>query len=274
MRAYEDTDEVRLEVDDGIATITLNRPSKLNCASLGLLQQLTAYLYRIEGRDDVNAVIITGAGSGFCSGFDLSEVPLDEGQQAVHEHFRITALYWHTMIPAIVRLPRPVIAAVNGVAAGGGLGITVACDMAFAAPGATFTPAFFPRGFGPGPDSGTSYHLPKIVGLRKAIEWMYTDETIDAETAADWDVVNRVIREGDLVAETRAVAEQLAENPNVMHAWTKRNMHQSYYSEIETQTEWEQQAVMDSVYTDQFWEMLGAFLEEGESATPVEMPPR
>lgn len=269
-----ETDAITLTVDDSIAQITLNRPEQLNSASVPMLRGFIEHLHSVEGRDDVDAVVVTGTGTGFCAGFDLTALPIEGGQQAVHEHVRTAAMYWHTMIPALVRLNKPTLSAVNGVAAGGGLGIAVATDMAFASPDATFTPAFFPRAFGPGPDSGTTYHLPKILGLRKAMEWMYTNETLDAETADDWDIVNRVVRGGDVLEETRAVAAQLAENPNVMHHWTKRNMHMSYYSEIETQCEREQQAVMESVYTDQFWEMVTAFLEDGETPDPVEMPPR
>lgn len=156
-------DVVDFEVTDSIATITLNRPDKLNSASVELLYTVTERLYEIKARDDIGAVILTGAGEAFCSGFDLLEIPLDDGQQAVHEHFRRAALYWHDMIPAIVRLNKPVVAAVNGRAVGGGLGMTLASDIAFAAESANFTPAFM--AFGVGPDSTTTYHLPRIMGF-------------------------------------------------------------------------------------------------------------
>jgi 2-(1,2-epoxy-1,2-dihydrophenyl)acetyl-CoA isomerase len=266
-------DVVDFEVRDAVATIRFNRPDRLNAASVELLYTVTKHLYEVEARDDVGAVVITGAGEAFCSGFDLSEIPLDAGQQAVHEHFRRAALYWHDMIPAIVRLNKPVIAAVNGRAIGGGLGTTLACDMAFAGHSATFTPAFM--AFGVGPDSTTTYHLPRIMGLRKAMEWIYTNETVDAEQAAAWDVVNRVLDDGDLLDAAYDVAEQLAAGPTKLYARTKHNMHMSFTESLETQTEWERQGVLEGTYMDHFWESTRAFQETGDPNTAaVSLPER
>lgn len=266
-------DVVDFDVDGGVATITLNRPQSLNSASVELLYTVTEHLYDIEARDDIGAVILTGKGDAFCSGFDLSEIPLDEGQEAVHRHFRRAALYWHDMIPAIVRVDKPVIAAVNGVAVGGGLGMALASDMAFAAPSATFTPAFM--AFGVGPDSGTTYHLPRILGLRKAMEWIYTNETVDAETANEWDVVNRVVPEDDLMDEVRDVADQMAAGPTKLYARTKHNMHMSFTESLETQTEWERQGVLEGTYMDHFWESTEGFQSEGDPNThSIDLPER
>lgn len=264
-------DPVTLEVQDEIATITFDRPETLNSPDTDALDRLLRHLYSIEGRDDVSAVIITGAGEkAFCAGFDLKEIPLDEGQQAVHEHFRISALYWHSVLPAIVRIKKPVLAAVNGIAVGGGLGTVLACDMAFASPDATFTPGFL--GLGAGPDSGTTYHLPRILGLRRAIEWIWTNETIDAERAAEWDVVNRVV-DDDVLSETREIAQQLVEGPTRLFAWTKLNMHRSFTENFETQTEWERQGVVDTIRTDYFWESMRGFMEEGEgNVKTIDLP--
>lgn len=268
----EASDEVvRFEVDDGVATLTLNRPESLNSASVQLLYTLTDRLFEIEARDDVGAVVLTGAGDAFCAGFDLSEIPLEDGQEAVHRHFRRAALYWHDMLPAIVRLNKPVIAAVNGTAIGGGLGMALSSDMAFASPAATFMPAFMAVGVGP--DSTTTYHLPRILGLRKAIEWIYTNERIDADTAEEWDVVNRVVRDGDVYDAALDVARQLAEGPTVLYARTKHNMHMSFTESLETQTEWEKQGVLEGTYTEHFWESNRAFQEGGEPNTArIELP--
>lgn len=263
---------VETTIDGGIATLTVNRPDVLNCASLETLDQLLRRLHSVEGRPDVDVVVLTGAGNeAFSAGFDLKEIPIHDGQQAVHEHFRQAALYWHEVIPAIARIKLPVLSAVNGIAVGGGMGMALASDMAFATPDATFTPAFVP--LGSGPNSGTTYHLPRILGLRKAIEWIWTNETIDAETAADWNIVNRVVHEDSVLDATLDVARQLTEGPSAVFAWSKLNMHRSFAENMETQLEWEKQCVIDTIHTEDFWESTKSFIEEGEgNIASIDLP--
>lgn len=149
--------------------------------------------------------------------------------------------------------------------------MALSSDMAFASPDATFMPAFM--AFGVGPDSTTTYHLPRIMGLRKAMQWIYTNERIDAETAAEWDVVNSVVHEGDVYDEAMEVARQLNAGPTSLYARTKHNMHMSFTESLETQTEWERQGVLEGTYTDHFWESTRAFQESGDPNTAsIDMP--
>jgi enoyl-CoA hydratase/carnithine racemase len=259
---------IQLDVQSGIATITFDRPNQLNASSQQLLRETLDALYSLERRDDVGVIVVTGKGRGFNSGFDLKEVPLGEGDtKGIHDHFRITALYWHAMIHMLSRIKKPTLAAVNGKVAGGGLGIVLACDLAISVDSATFVPAWMSIGIGN--DTGTSYALPRVVGFRRAMEWLVTNRTLDAAEARDWGVVNRIYPEASFPQAVAQVAADLAAAPTHLVAMVKDRLHSGWNQSLEECTEYEVQNVISSVTHPHFQQCLKQFVAKTRRSDTV-----
>ena len=259
---------IQLDVDAGVATITFDRPSQRNASSQQLLRETRDALYRIERHDEVGAIVVTGKGRGFNSGFDLKEVPLGPGDtKAIHDHFRITALYWHAMIHMLTRIKKPTLAAVNGKVAGGGLGIVLACDIAIAVESATFVPAWMSIGIGN--DTGTSYALPRVVGFRRAMEWLLSNRTLDASEALDWGLVNRVCPEATFAKAVAETAADLAAGPTHLMAMVKERLHSGWNQSLEECTEHEVQNVIASVTHPHFQQCLKQFVDKARRSDTV-----
>ena len=187
-KAYESID---YQVRDAVATIAFNLPQYANALNLKGVQETLDALYQAEADSNVGAVVLTGRGKAFCSGFNLKEIPAGElDVKKMSAHFRVLAMWWHQVLHLITRIPKPVLAAVNGVAAGSGLGMTLCSDMAVCTESARFLPAWHTIGLAN--DATTSYSLVKIVGFRRAMEWMMTNRTVDAREALEMNLVNRV----------------------------------------------------------------------------------
>ena len=247
MSAPSRTEPGRIDFDlrDGVGTITINRPDKLNACTREMLRTWTERLYECEGNPAVKAVVITGAGKGFTAGFDLGEVPVDRGTEAIRDHFRNTSLYWHSVISAIVRIEKPVLAAVNGPAVGGGIGLVLAADLAIASTQASFTPAWFSIGICI--DTATSCHLVPYIGMRRATEWIYTNRTLSAAEALDWGLLNRVYPPGEYEKEVDRVARELAAGPTLLYGLAKSLFHRGRTESLETECEFEREGVLKSV---------------------------
>ena len=187
---------IEYKLADGVATITFNAPRFNNALGLKGLQEFLDALHRAEADDAVGAVVVTGRGKAFCAGFNLKEMPVkDLDIEKIAAHFRVLAMWWHQILHLFTRMPKPILAAVNGVAAGSGLGMTLCADMAVCKDTASFFPAWHTIGIAN--DATTSYSLAKIVGFRHAMEWMMTNRTINANEALEWNVVNRVYDEAN-----------------------------------------------------------------------------
>lgn len=254
----ETTGRIELEVEDGIGKITINRPHKLNACTKEMLRAWTERLYECEGSRAVKAVVITGAGKAFTAGFDLGEVPLERGTEAIRDHFRNTSLYWHSVISAIVRIDKPVLAAVNGPAVGGGIGLVLAADLAIASTEASFTPAWFSIGICI--DTATSCHLVPYIGMRRATEWIYTNRTLSASEALQWHLLNRVYPPGEYEKEVDRVARELAAGPTHLYGLAKALFHRGRTETLETECEFEREGVLRSVTDPAFASRLGMFL--------------
>lgn len=207
--AYE---TILYEMDGSVLTITLNRPDKLNSATDQMLNEL-ADAFKQVGRDaSVRAVILTGAGRGFCAGQDLASVQERQaqgGEISFGEHLRHS---WNVVITRISQLEKPVIAAINGVAAGAGMGLILACDLRYASPSASFIQAFINIGLIP--DSGSTWTLQRLIGPTRAVEMMMTGRKVSAEEAYQWGLLNKVVDSPEaLMDEVRQVAQQLAAQP-------------------------------------------------------------
>lgn len=253
-------------MSDGVASITVNAPDARNALSVATMQAMLEHLNRAEDDPSVGAVKITGGGDAFCAGFHLKEIPINEGPQAIKDHFRIAALWWHQLLHKVIRIPKPVLAVVNGVAAGGGLGLVLASDMAICSEDAKFVCAWHTIGIAN--DTATSYTLPRIVGMRRAIELMLTNRTLTAEEAADWGVVNRLFKNVDFKMAADRIAAELANGPTHLQAIAKERFHSGWLQPVEECTEHEIQNVLSSVVDPHFPPALRDFLAGHKANRP------
>ena len=246
--------EVERSRDGAVLTITLNRPDVLNALNTATHAALGEALK--ESRDpEVRAVVVTGAGRGFCVGQDLTE--FQEAAGDIAERLRTT---YHPNVRAIRQLEKPVIAAVNGAAAGAGLSLACACDIRIAADAATFVPAFINIGLVP--DSGGSYFIARLLGPARAFEWMSSGRRLTAAEAHAWGLVSQVVDADALVGRVAELAAQLAELPTRGIGMTKRLFDGALTATLEDQLEREAQLQAAATKTDDFREGVSAFLDK------------
>ncbi len=207
---------------DGVALATLNRPERLNAITFRMFEEWRALCDAVEADDEVRALVLTGAGRAFCAGLDLSEAAT-LADMTVPEMMRGQES-WADATAAFHRLSKPVIAAVNGAAAGAGFSLALAADIRIAAPAARFNAAFVRIGLSGG-DCGSSYFLPRIVGVGRAAEILLTGRFVGAEEAATIGLVNRVVPTESLLDEAVATAKMIAENTPFGVRLTKRVLH-------------------------------------------------
>src|SRR6266508_1406908 len=215
----EDWEHFDFAIDDGIATVTLNRPDRLNALTLDVYADLRDLFTELPHRDDVRVAIITGTGRGFCSGGDVHEIIgtlLERDVHATMEFTRMTG----SVVQRIRECPLPVIAAVNGVAAGAGAVIALAADFRLLARSASLAFLFTRVGLA-GADMGCAWLLPRLVGLGRASELLLLGDRVDAEQAVALGLATRVVDDGELPAATAELAGQLAEGPALALAATK-----------------------------------------------------
>jgi enoyl-CoA hydratase len=204
---------------DGVVLVTLNRPDRMNAITFQMFDEMHDLCRGLLSDRDARAVMITGAGRGFCAGLDLDDAETLP-DMTPHE-MMLGQQHWAGAFVNFHELPQPVIAAVNGPAAGGGLGLALAADIRLASPTARFNAAFVRIGLSAG-DVGVSWSLPRVVGLGRAAEIMLTGRFVDAEEAATIGLVNRVVTEDALLDESFAIAEQIAANTPFGVTLTKR----------------------------------------------------
>jgi len=274
--ASSEYQHIRFEVEtNGVATLTFNLPRTANAMDLLGVQETLDALRRCEKRSDIGAVVLTGAGEhAFSAGFNLKEIPFaDWKPEEIRAHFETLAMWWHQVLHKIVHLPRPVLAAVNGVAAGVGLGMTLAADMAVAVDSASFLCAW--HSIGLANDAATSYTLVKIVGLRRALELMLTNRTLTAAEALDWQILNRVYPRADFQKNVAQIAADLAAGPTHLQAMAKSRFHAGWRQSIEECTELEIENVMQSIAHPYFKQTLDQFLSKQARSDKVQvrLPP-
>jgi 2-(1,2-epoxy-1,2-dihydrophenyl)acetyl-CoA isomerase len=246
---------LRLELDDAVATIVLDRPDALNALTVPLKEALLATFTELGADPDVRAVVLTGAGRAFCAGQDLRErmepdaLPLDE---------EIRARY-NPLIRAMRALPKPIVGAINGVAAGAGASIAFACDIRIAAEEASFLLAFGRVGLIP--DSGVTWLLPRLIGGAKVAELALTAEPLTALQAERLGLVARIVPAADLLSEAAALAHRLAAGAPIALALTKRALDQAWSASFEEQLETEAVLQGRAGATRDHAEGLAAFIE-------------
>jgi 2-(1,2-epoxy-1,2-dihydrophenyl)acetyl-CoA isomerase len=246
--------EVETSRDGAVLTITLNRPDVLNAFNASMHKALGGALKDARA-DDVRAVVITGAGRGFCVGQDLGEFREAPGDIGT----RLRANY-HPNVLAIRKLEKPVVAAVNGAAAGAGLSFACACDFRIASDQASFVPAFINIGLVP--DSGGTFFAARLVGQARAFEWFATGRRLSAAEAHQWGIVNEVVEHEALPERAAAFAAELAAMPTRGIGMTKRLFDRAPTAALEDQLEWEAQLQTAATQTGDFREGVDAFLEK------------
>jgi 2-(1,2-epoxy-1,2-dihydrophenyl)acetyl-CoA isomerase len=246
--------EVQTERDGSVFRITLNRPEVFNAFNTALHAALATALK--EAADpEIRAVVLTGAGRGFCAGQDLTEFA--EVAEDIRERLEAT---YHPNIRAIRALEKPVLAAVNGPAAGAGLSLACACDLRIASDAATFVPGFV--GIGLIPDSGGSYFVHRLLGNARAFEWMTSNRRLSAAEAHAWGLVSEVVEPDRLLARATEVAAVYAALPTRAIGMTKRLFDHADTATLEEQLALEAQLQQAATRTADFREGVNAFLEK------------
>ncbi|MEP6492759.1 MAG: 2-(1,2-epoxy-1,2-dihydrophenyl)acetyl-CoA isomerase PaaG [bacterium] len=249
---------ILFEAAEGVATITLNRPDVLNSFNRGMATELRQAFERVAGDDSLRAVVLTGAGRAFCAGQDLAEaVPKDGPRPDLGDVVRDT---YNPLVLAIRTLEKPVICAVNGVAAGAGANIAYACDIVFAASSATFIQSF--AKIGVIPDSGGTFILPRIVGLHRASIMTMLAEKMSAEQARAWGLVYMVTELDALLDTAVGVARQLATQPTRALGLIKRGFNKSLGVDLADQLDFEEEIQREAGRTADYTEGVNAFLEK------------
>lgn len=251
------------EVSDGVGAITLNRPDKYNALTQAMYRELLDAQKKISRDSGVRAVVLTGAGKGFCSGQDLAEFGLAEREGTIGDHLRGTL---NIIVTNFRSLEKPVICALNGVAAGAGATASLSCDLRIASDKASFVFGAF-LGVGLIPDAGGTYFLPQLVGVSRAMELAMLNDgknRLSAEQALQWGLVNRVVAHDDLMAETMAIATRLATMPTKAIGLAKRAIYRSAERAMPDALEYEAQLQTIAGSTHDHQEGVAAFLEKRE----------
>jgi 2-(1,2-epoxy-1,2-dihydrophenyl)acetyl-CoA isomerase len=251
-------DTITLERAQGIATITLNRPEAYNALTLTLARELFGAVLEVDEDPAVRCVVLTGAGRAFCGGGDVKEFA--QSLPRVGILLKELTTFIHGVVSRLVRTPKPVITAVNGVAAGGGLALALAGDLVIAAESARFTMAY--SRIAATPDGSSTYWLPRLCGIRRAAELFYTNRVLTAKEAVDWGIATRALPDAEFTAAVKSLAAELAQGPTLALGRGKRLFHLSTTESLETQMEHESQAIAQSSHTEDFAEGVRAFAEK------------
>lgn len=248
---------------DNVATITFNRAERLNALDSTMTLELGDCISRCSEDGDVRAIILTGSGRAFSAGGDVKgmRASLEDSPQLLLKEL---TLYLHSMISAIRRMNKPVIAAVNGIASGAGFSLVLACDLVIAAEGARFNSAYVLIGLSP--DGGFTYFLPRLIGLQRANQLYLTGDVVDASEGLAMGFVNQVVKDEELMDAANAMAAKLASAPALAIAETKQLINRSFSESLESQLENERLAIARCGGSDDFKEGINAFFEKRKAS--------
>ena len=253
---------ILVSLETGVLTITLNRPDKLNAFNPEMHQALRAALDQ-AAEESVRAVLLTGAGRAFCAGQDLSERNVKPGAAPIDLSISLGSHY-NPLIRRLRELPKPVVCAVNGVAAGAGANIALACDLVVAARSASFVQAFSKIGLVP--DSGGTWFLPRLAGTARAMGLALLGEKLSAEEAAAWGLIWKVVDDAQLANEASAIARGLAEGPTKGYGLIKKAFYASPTNTLDAQLDLERDLQRQAGFTDDYREGVAAFMQKRKPA--------
>ncbi|OGC91084.1 MAG: hypothetical protein A2142_07075 [candidate division Zixibacteria bacterium RBG_16_48_11] len=246
-----------LNIDSGVGTLTFNRPESYNALSLELAGELLDAILECDENSSAKVLVITGAGKAFCAGGDVKEFQQNLDNASLYLKKLTSQL--HKTITKICRTPKPVIAAVNGVAAGGGFSLSLACDLTVASESAKFIPAY--SEIAASPDLGMTYFLPRLVGNKKAFELVFVKKQLTASEAKEWGIVNRVEADGKLAECVSKLAENLIKASGLALGSTKKLFQMSLSQTLESQMENETEFIARAGATQDFKEGVTAFIQ-------------
>lgn len=253
-----------VEKKDGVCVITLNRPDKLNAFNDEMSFKLIDALKGAAKDAEVRAVVLTGAGRGFCSGQDLANRNFSDNTAARPSLGDSIRRRYNPIFLGIKTMEKPVVAAVNGVAAGAGASLAFACDFRIISDNTNFVQSFTKVGLVP--DTGATFVLPRLIGLTKAFELMLTADKLDAKTALELGLVNKVVTSEQVMPEAMALAAKLAKGPTKAFGLTKRAVNKSIFPDLEELLEYEAHLQEIAGRSDDFQEGVKAFMEKREPA--------
>lgn len=258
---------ILFSLEGGVARITLNRPEKLNSFTSAMHEELRDALEAVRAAQGVRVLLLTGAGRAFCAGQDLGDAtlaPVDAPIGGAVDLGLAIEKYYAPLVLALRDLPLPVVCAVNGVAAGAGANLALACDVVIAAYSASFIQSFTKIGLVP--DTGGSYFLPRLAGTARAMGLALLADKLSAQQAADWGLIWKCVPDDTFAAETEALLARLAASPTLALARTKQAMYASEHSTLEQQLNVEREGMRAMGLSEDYREGVQAFLGK---RTPV-----
>ena len=250
---------VLVSLDAGVLCVTLNRPEVLNALNPEMHQLLRKALERAADEPEVRAVLLTGAGRGFCAGQDLSQRDVSPGAAPIDLSVSLGS-YYNPLVRRLRELPKPVVCAVNGVAAGAGANLALACDIVLAARSASFIQSFSRIGLVP--DSGGTWFLPRLVGKARAMGLALLGEKLEAEKAAAWGLIWKAVDDSQLLQESRSLCEKLADGPTKGYGLIKKAMNASSTNSLDAQLDFERDLQRDAGFSADYREGVTAFKEK------------
>jgi 2-(1,2-epoxy-1,2-dihydrophenyl)acetyl-CoA isomerase len=253
-------ENIGFDIVDGVARLTLNRPDRLNAFNVAMHEDVRVAIAQLYEGKSARALVITGAGRGFCAGQDLGDRAVAPGNGGSTDLGESIELRYKPLILALRSLPMPVIAAVNGVAAGAGANIALACDLVIAARSASFIQAFSKLGLIP--DSGGTWFLPRLVGPARALGLALLGEKMSAEQAAEWGLIWRVVDDAQLMPTVDELARQLAAGPTRGFARTKQALQESWTRSLGQQLDIERDFQRELGFSADYAEGVAAFTEK------------
>jgi 2-(1,2-epoxy-1,2-dihydrophenyl)acetyl-CoA isomerase len=246
-------------LETGVLTVTLNRPDKLNAFNPEMHERLREALERAKNEPEVRAVLLTGAGRAFCAGQDLSERNVSAGAPPIDLAVSLGSNY-NPLVRRLRELPKPVVCAVNGVAAGAGANIALACDLVVAARSASFVQSFSKIGLVP--DSGGTFFLPRLVGSARAMGLALLGEKLSADNAAAWGLIWKTVDDGELMSEALSIAKSLAEGPTKGYGLLKKALYMSATNALDAQLDLERDLQRQAGFTEDYREGVAAFKDK------------
>jgi len=248
---------VIVSLESGVQRITLNRPERLNAFNPEMHERLREALEHAADKAEVRAVVLTGAGRGFCTGQDLTERDMVAGPIDLSVSL---ASHYNPLVRRLRALPKPIVCAVNGVAAGAGANLALACDVVLAARSASFIQSFSKIGLVP--DSGGTYFLPRLLGPARALGLALLGEKLSAEQAEAWGLIWKVVDDAQLAAEAQALAAALAAGPTKGYGLLKKALHASFANSLDAQLDLERDLQREAGFSEDYREGVTAFKEK------------
>lgn len=250
-------ENIKFQIENGIAVLTLNRPDKLNSFTQAMHLEVRSALATVKTDPTVRVLLLTGAGRGFCAGQDLSDRAVEPGAQGVDLGHSVET-YYAPLVLTLRELPMPVICAVNGVAAGAGANLALACDIVLAGKSASFVEVFCKLGLIP--DTGGTWHLPRLIGHARAMGMAMLGEKLSADMAEQWGLIWKCLPDEALMDQAMAMAAHFAAAPTKGLAFTKKALQASYTNTLPEQLKLEGEMMRELGYSKDYREGVAAFM--------------